>query len=92
MGVFAGLLLPVLAYLLSKRRRQNGVRFSAQQLFEGVAIKSAKKPGLLSWVLLFLPIVCLIVALARPQKVTAYSESTSTGIDIVIALDIFSLR
>lgn len=85
---FGFLLLPLLSYLLSKKRRQTGVLFPSTQIVKALPTRFLRRPGKFRFLALWLPVSGLLIALARPQKVISYSESTSTGIDIVIALDI----
>lgn len=81
------LLIPVFLYF-SGRKRRIKLPFSDISLFnaQGFSLKSA-----LYKVLPFLRalvILLFIVALARPQKVTAEREYQTKGVDIMIALDI----
>ena len=86
--LFGFLLLPLISYLLSKKRRQTGILYPSTQIIKALPARFLRKPGKFRFLFLWLPISGLLLALARPQKVISYSETTSTGIDIVIALDI----
>lgn len=81
------LLAPVLAWLSSGRRRRGSVRFSSRDLVRGV--RPSWRVRLL-WTLPlmhFLALVCLIVALARPQKGIGEVRTTADGIALMFVVD-----
>ena len=84
------LLIPLIAWYLYKlRKSQASLQVSSAEAFEA--------PGASSWrvylrhvpfVLRMLAIAVLIVVLARPQSTNSWQNSTTEGIDIVMAIDI----
>lgn len=83
--------LPALLFLLFLRRRRGTsaslvhptIRFAAAHLR-----RPATLAGRLGPILMLLSMVCLIVALARPQWKNEHTEQTVSGIDIMIACDL----
>ena len=85
------ILLPVIAYMLYKFKfvRLNNFKFSNLESFDSKTLKSKLYPliNIFRIITLFL----VIVALARPQEISNITRTkTSSGIDIVIAVDISS--
>lgn len=84
------LLIPLVAWYLYKlRKSQASLQVSSAEAFEA--------PGTTSWrvylrhvpfVLRMVAIAVLIVVLARPQSTNSWQNSTTEGIDIVMAIDI----
>lgn len=84
------LLIPLVAWYLYKlRKSQASLQVSSAEAFEA--------PGATSWrvylrhvpfVLRMVAIAVLIVVLARPQSTNSWQNSTTEGIDIVMAIDI----
>jgi Ca-activated chloride channel homolog len=86
---FLLLILPFLILLYQRRVRhgQGSLQFSSTTAFEGMRT---------SWTIYFrhflfgismLALILSIISLARPQKGTALEETTTEGVDIIIALD-----
>lgn len=84
------LLIPLVAWYIYKlRKSQASLQVSSAEAFEA--------PGTTSWrvylrhvpfVLRMVAIAVLIVVLARPQSTNSWQNSTTEGIDIVMAIDI----
>lgn len=84
------LLIPLIAWYIYKlRKSQASLQVSSAEAFEA--------PGATSWrvylrhvpfVLRMVAIAVLIVVLARPQSTNSWQNSTTEGIDIVMAIDI----
>ena len=84
------LLIPLVAWYFYKlRKSQASLQISSAEAFEA--------PGATSWrvylrhvpfVLRMVAIAVLIVVLARPQSTNSWQNSTTEGIDIVMAIDI----
>lgn len=84
------LLIPLVAWYIYKlRKSQASLQVSSAEAFEA--------PGATSWrvylrhvpfVLRMVAIAVLIVVLARPQSTNSWQNSTTEGIDIVMAIDI----
>lgn len=85
------ILLPVIAYMLYKFKfvRLNNFKFSNLESFDSKTLKSKLYPIINFFRIITLLLV--IVALARPQEISNSTRTkTSSGIDIVIAVDISS--
>ena len=88
---FLLVLLPIVVwYVLKNNLLQASIRLSSIKGF-------SKMPGSYKYYLRHLPIIfrllalaALIVALARPQSTDNWSNTTTEGIDVVLALDISS--
>jgi Ca-activated chloride channel homolog len=80
--------LPILAWLLGRAGRRAAILFSSIALARQVAALVRNRPGRFSRWLRWLAAACLIVALARPQLGSETSELTSSGVDILIAVDL----
>ena len=85
------ILLPVIAYILYKFKfvRLNNFKFSNLESFDSKTLKSKLYP--LINIFRIITLLLVIVALARPQEISNSTRTkTSSGIDIVIAVDISS--
>lgn len=85
------LLIPIVAYYILRQHTLTAeIRFSSLQAFQQA--KKTYKHYLrhVPFVLHMLALVALIFALARPQKSDSWSNKTTEGIDIVMAVDISS--
>ena len=85
------ILLPVIAYMLYKFKfvRLNNFKFSNLESFDYKTLKSKLYP--LINIFRIITLLLVIVALARPQEISNSTRTkTSSGIDIVIAVDISS--
>lgn len=81
------LLLPALAYLLSKRGPRPALKFSSTALVG--KLKTVKKtPGKVALSLRLIALAAIIISLARPQFGTTIKEVEASGIDILLAVDI----
>ncbi len=85
------ILLPVIAYMLYKFKfvRLNNFKFSNLESFDSKTLKSKLYP--IINIFRIITLLLVIVALARPQEISNSTRTkTSSGIDIVIAVDISS--
>ena len=85
------ILLPLIAYMLHKFKfvRLNNFKFSNLESFDSKTLKSKLYP--LINIFRIITLLLVIVALARPQEISNSTRTkTSSGIDIVIAVDISS--
>ena len=85
------ILLPVVAFILYKFKfvRLNNLKFSNLESFDSKTLKSNLYP--IINVFRIITLLLVIVALARPQEISNSTRTkTSSGIDIVIAVDISS--
>lgn len=85
------LLIPAIAWYIWKQgKAEASLQVSSTQPF-------AKMPKSYKWylrhfrfILRLLAIACIVVALARPQSTSSWENSSTEGIDIMLALDISS--
>jgi len=85
------ILLPVVAFMLYKFKfvRLNNFKFSNLESFDSKTLKSKLYP--IINIFRVITLLLVIVALARPQEISNSTRTkTSSGIDIVIAVDISS--
>lgn len=82
------LLVPLAAILKGRRGVSAAIRFPATGLAKQVASFVRSRPGRILPHLRLVALACLILALARPQLGSDISEIESSGIDIVLALDL----
>ena len=80
--------LPILFWLKGKMGRSASIRFPSTLLASQVAAFVRQRPGKWRASLRWLAIACLIVALARPRTGEELSSTESSGIDMVIAIDL----
>ena len=82
------LLLPLIAFLRGHRGPAAAIQYSGLSLF-GPLLRSRKvKAGGWLSALRYLSLACLIVALARPQKVDSTTQVNESGIDMMLAIDL----
>ncbi len=82
------LIVPVLALLRGRRGRTAAVNFPSIAIAKSASKQAKVGAGKLLFYLRLLALALLIVALARPQIGRGYSEVESSGIDIVLAVDV----
>ncbi len=82
------LALPVLAWLQGGRRPAPAIRFSAVAPLRAVGAKKPAGWGGFGRPLLFLSLALLIVALARPRLGKSSETIESSGLDIILTLDV----
>lgn len=82
------LLLPALALLRGRRGRAAAVHFPSTAIAKSAATQARVGAGKFLFHLRLLILALLILALARPQMGRGYSEVESSGIDIVLAVDV----
>lgn len=81
-------LLPLIMLWRGRRGPVAAVEYSDVSLAREVASRTRSRAG---WIVGLLPIIaaaCMIVGLARPQRIQSRVEVTARGIDILLALDI----
>ena len=83
-------LIPLTAYYFWWRRRQmvSELQFSSLQPFENISKTFRERLHHGPVALRLMGLVCLIVALARPQSVSSKQNISTEGIDIVLLLDV----
>jgi Ca-activated chloride channel family protein len=82
------LLIPLLLWILQRiRMRRLSLKFPFESRIQDLFRSRDKKVILMHEIILYLAMICLIVALARPQWGRSETEVTSEGIDIILAID-----
>lgn len=82
------LLIPLFLLLRGKLGRSAAIRFPSLQLVKQCAAFVKSRPGRFAGWLRAAILVCLILALARPQAGEETTEITQSGVDIVVAVDL----
>ena len=83
------LIIPVIAwYILKQKRMQAALQVSTTQPFDKMPRTYKIYLRHFNFVLRVLAVVLLIIALARPQSTDSWQNSSTEGVDIVLALDI----
>ncbi len=82
------LLIPIISYLRGQSGKAPAVIFSSGDLLRSVATQRESARGWFMSSLTYLALACFIIALARPQKGESVEQTTASGIDIIIALDV----
>lgn len=80
--------IPLLALWRGRQGRAASVLYPTAERVRAVSRRRLARPGALLATLRLLGVACLVIALARPQKVEATSEIEASGIDIVLAVDV----
>ncbi|MGE9292068.1 MAG: VWA domain-containing protein [Puniceicoccales bacterium] len=81
-------LLPVLIVLRGRAGRNAAMVFSSVALAKRVSGKTRTRAGAFLFFLRLMALAALIVALARPQLGRGHSEVETSGIDILLAVDV----
>ena len=86
------LIIPaIIAYYIYNRKRLTAeIRFSSTKVFQEMPKTYKHYLRYLPLALHMLALAALIIAIARPQKSDSWSNQTTEGIDIVMAVDISS--
>ena len=83
------LIIPIIAwYVLKQKRMQAALQVSTTQPFDKMPRTYKIYLRHFNFVLRVLAVVLLIIALARPQSTDSWQNSSTEGVDIVLALDI----
>jgi Ca-activated chloride channel homolog len=82
------LILPLLAWWRNRRERPPAFLYSSVQLVRGITGVRQSHAGMILRRMRWLTILLFIVGLARPQWTDGESRVTSSGIDIVVAIDL----
>jgi len=86
--LFFLLAVPLLAILRARKGRRAAVTFSSIAVAREVQRASRSRAGGLLFALRLLALAAFIVALARPQLGRGHVEEESSGVDIVLAVDL----
>jgi Ca-activated chloride channel family protein len=84
------LLLPIVAYIYNRCKKQATLSFSHTAILKTAADYPHKKSQHILKFLRFSALTALVLALARPQLIHRFRESNSSGVDIMLAIDISS--
>ncbi|MEM0966571.1 MAG: VWA domain-containing protein [Verrucomicrobiota bacterium] len=82
------LLLPIWIYLRGRKGRNAALSFSSVALAKEVSKGSRSRVGGFFFFARLLAVLLVLTALARPQLGSGHSEIESSGIDIVLAIDV----
>ncbi len=82
------LLLPVVAWWVGRQGRIAAVEFSSTSVVREMARKTRSKAGRVVLLFSLLGAACLIVGMARPQRLQGTSEIQASGIDLILAIDV----
>ena len=84
------LLIPVIVwYILKQKNAQASLQVSTTQAFDKMPKSYKVYLRHVRFALRILVITCLIIVLARPQSTDNWQNSSTEGVDIVLALDIY---
>jgi len=82
------LLVPVAAWLKGKLGGRPGILFSTTKTIARIGARRRSRAGDFLTGLLYLALVCLILAMARPQLGKTITRTLASGIDIMLAIDV----
>lgn len=82
------LAIPLLLFLKGRTGKTASLLFSSTAIARDISKQSKSRAGGFLFLLRLLALAALIVALARPQLGKGHSEVESSGIDIVLAVDV----
>jgi Ca-activated chloride channel family protein len=82
------LLIPALAILRGRFGREAAVQYSGLSLLGPLIHRRKSRAGGWLSALTYATLACLLVALARPQRVDSTSQVQESGIDIMLAIDL----
>jgi Ca-activated chloride channel family protein len=82
------LLIPVIAVLRGRFGRDAAVQYSGLSLLGPLIRRRRSRAGGWLSALMYATLACLLVALARPQRVDSTSQVQESGIDIMLAIDL----
>lgn len=82
------LLLPLCWFLRGKVGRSAAIRFPSTLLAAQISAFVRQRPGRWSGILRWLALAAAIIAFARPQTGEEFSRTTSSGVDMMIAVDL----
>jgi Ca-activated chloride channel family protein len=82
------LLVPLIAFLRGRRGRDAAIQYSGLSLFGPLARGRKTRPGGWLSALRYLTLICLLIALARPQLFDTDTQVQESGIDMMLAIDL----
>lgn len=84
------LFIPVIAWLLGRRGATAAVKYSSVEAAKLIGATRKSRAGRLMGSLRLLALAAFIIALARPQLGQEHTEVETSGVDIVLAVDVSS--
>jgi Ca-activated chloride channel family protein len=82
------LLVPLIAVLRGHLGKDAAIQYSGLSLFGPLTRGRKVQPGGWLSALRYLALICLLIALARPQKLDASTQVQESGIDMMLAIDL----
>ena len=82
------LLLPLLAVLKARSGNEGAVVFSSLHILQRLGPVARGRAGGFRLASLFLALICLIAALARPQWINKTEEVSESGVELILAIDV----
>ena len=80
-------LIPLL-FIGGKSGTPAAITYSSLSILSSLGSKPRRLPGFITFSFILLALICAIIAMARPQLRNEQSESTASGVDIILAIDI----
>ena len=80
-------LIPLL-FIGGKSCTPTAITYSSLSILTSLGSKPRRLPGFITFSFILLALICAIIAMARPQLRNEQSESTASGVDIILAIDI----
>jgi Ca-activated chloride channel homolog len=82
------LLLPLLALLKSRSGNQGAVVFSSLHILNRLGPVARGRAGGFRLASIFLSLLCLILALTRPQWINRTEQISESGVELILAIDV----
>ena len=82
------LVIPLIAFLRGRYGREAAVQYSGLSLLGPLVRQRRSRAGGWLSALMYATLACLLLALARPQIIDSSSQVQSSGIDIMLAIDL----
>ena len=80
-------LIPLI-FIGGKSGTPKAITYSSLSILASLGRKPRRLPGFVTFSFILLALICAIIAMARPQLRNEQSESTASGVDIILAIDI----
>ena len=80
-------LIPLI-FIGGKSGTPTAITYSSLSILASLGRKPRLLPGFVTFSFILLALICAIIAMARPQLRNEQSESTASGVDIILAIDL----